>query len=192
MALDFPSNPTNGQVFNQYVYNSTIGAWKNYNDNTAVTSALLGKANINGGNTFTGNQVINSGYLTSNSTPHISGRMTGTTGSGAANSFTIRRQVGITIGSSTNLTVPVAGIYAIGFNSISNNSTGRVDSGIDINGGRFASALTEDNGTGFHYKSLHIQVYLAANDYINFVSNGWYDSGNNNTEWKTFYMTLIS
>lgn len=49
MALDFPSSPTNGQVFNQYVYNSTTGAWKNYNDNTIVTSALLGKLDIAGG-----------------------------------------------------------------------------------------------------------------------------------------------
>ena len=56
MALDFPSSPTNGQVFNQYVYNSATGAWKNYNDNTVVTSALLGKANVAGGNTFTGIQ----------------------------------------------------------------------------------------------------------------------------------------
>ena len=192
MALDFPSSPTNGQVFNQYVYNSTTGAWKNYNDNAVVPSALLGKANLSGGNTFTGNQIINSGYLTSNSTPHISGRMTGTSGSGAANSFTIRRQVGITIGSSTNLTAPVAGVYAIGFNTISTNTTGRVDAGININGVRFNSALTEDNGTGFHYKSLHIQVYLAANDYVTLVNDNWYDPSNNNTEWKTFYMTLIS
>jgi hypothetical protein len=28
MALDFPSSPTNGQTFNNYTYDSTIGAWR--------------------------------------------------------------------------------------------------------------------------------------------------------------------
>jgi len=191
MALTFPSNPTNGQVFNQYVYNSTTGAWKNYNDNSVVTSALLGKANVSGGNTFTGNQVINSGYLTSNSTPHISGRLTGTSGSGLANAFTVWRQVGITIGSSTNITVPVSGVYAVGFNTISNSSTGRVDGQILVNGALKASVLT-DESTGYHQKSLHLHIYLQAYDYVGFTNNNWYNATSSNDEWKSFYVTLIS
>jgi len=28
MALDFPSSPSNGDTYNGYVYNSTVGAWQ--------------------------------------------------------------------------------------------------------------------------------------------------------------------
>jgi microcystin-dependent protein len=40
MALDFPANPTNGQIYGSYVYNSTVGAWQSKEDpaTVAVTS----------------------------------------------------------------------------------------------------------------------------------------------------------
>lgn len=49
MALDFPSSPTNGQVSNGYVYNSTVGAWQIINvgavtmSETAPTSPYEGQ-----------------------------------------------------------------------------------------------------------------------------------------------------
>lgn len=36
MALDFPANPTNGQVYDSYVYNSTVGAWQAREDSATV------------------------------------------------------------------------------------------------------------------------------------------------------------
>lgn len=36
MALDFPSNPTNGQVFGSYIWNSTVGAWQAREESAAV------------------------------------------------------------------------------------------------------------------------------------------------------------
>lgn len=36
MALDFPANPTNGQVYDSYVYNSTVGAWQSREDSRTV------------------------------------------------------------------------------------------------------------------------------------------------------------
>lgn len=39
MALDFPSSPTNGQVSNGYVYNSTVGAWQIINVGAVTMSA---------------------------------------------------------------------------------------------------------------------------------------------------------
>lgn len=38
MALDFPSSPTNGQVFGNYTYNSTRGAWLNTATSTRVVT----------------------------------------------------------------------------------------------------------------------------------------------------------
>jgi microcystin-dependent protein len=36
MALDFPANPTNGQAYDAYVYNSTVGAWQAREDSRTV------------------------------------------------------------------------------------------------------------------------------------------------------------
>lgn len=36
MALDFPANPINGQVYDSYVYNSTVGAWQAREDSATV------------------------------------------------------------------------------------------------------------------------------------------------------------
>lgn len=36
MALDFPANPINGQVYDSYVYNSTVGAWQAREDSRTV------------------------------------------------------------------------------------------------------------------------------------------------------------
>lgn len=36
MALDFPANPTNGQVYDSYTYNSAVGAWQAREDSRTV------------------------------------------------------------------------------------------------------------------------------------------------------------
>lgn len=36
MALDFPANPTSGQVYGSYTYNSTVGAWQSREDSRTV------------------------------------------------------------------------------------------------------------------------------------------------------------
>lgn len=50
MALDFPASPTNGQVYDQYVYDSSITAWRSkggavaatYTSDTAPSGAVKG------------------------------------------------------------------------------------------------------------------------------------------------------
>lgn len=36
MALDFPANPTNGQTFGQYIYDSSIPGWRNQNSSEGI------------------------------------------------------------------------------------------------------------------------------------------------------------
>jgi hypothetical protein len=58
MALTFPANPTSGQIYDQYVYDATAQSWRVYGSDTGITNVLATKANLNGGNTFGGNQTF--------------------------------------------------------------------------------------------------------------------------------------
>ena len=57
MALSFPSNPANNQVYDRYIYSTATGAWKNQNDPLEVSTLITGKANLSGGNSFSGYQL---------------------------------------------------------------------------------------------------------------------------------------
>lgn len=85
MAIDFPANPTNGQTFGNYIYDSSIPGWRNVNSGEGVglqfksglvpmiptsVNVATGSASVDatGGVTFTGvtavslNNVFTSGY----------------------------------------------------------------------------------------------------------------------------------
>lgn len=89
------------------------------------------------------------------------------------------------------ITVPVAGIYHICLNHISNSSSVRKDSSIRINGVEIARALSEDSTLGYHYKSISIHKNLAANDYIEFHSFSWYSYTNANDVWRTCSVMFV-
>ena len=36
MALDFPSNPVNGEVFGSYVWNASVGVWQGREESATV------------------------------------------------------------------------------------------------------------------------------------------------------------
>lgn len=142
---------------------------------------------------ISGRMLINgNGHVTMPYQPYIYGSPTNTSGAGIANSFyTISARGGMAF-SSDRITVPVGGVYHISFNTISDNTTGRVDANILINGGAIVNMLNEDNGTGFHYKSGSITMLLAANDYIQFKNNDWYNSTNTGfDDWRTASVALI-
>lgn len=47
MALDFPANPTNGQVYANYIYDSSITSWRNVNTDTGIgTLNAMGLKNV--------------------------------------------------------------------------------------------------------------------------------------------------
>ena len=47
MALDFPANPTNGMVYSNYIFDSSITAWRNVNTDTGIgTLNAMGLKNV--------------------------------------------------------------------------------------------------------------------------------------------------
>ena len=63
MALDFPANPTNGQVYANYIYDSSITSWRNVNTDTGIgTLNAMGLKNV-----VPTSVVIGSGSATTNS-----------------------------------------------------------------------------------------------------------------------------
>lgn len=74
MAIDFPSSPTNGQVYGNWIYDSSITAWRNVNTDTGIgtlnamglknivpssVSVASGSASVNGNGTITVNGATN-------------------------------------------------------------------------------------------------------------------------------------
>lgn len=61
--IDFPSNPTNGQVYANYIYDSSITAWRNVNTDTGIgTLNAMGLKNV-----APTSVVVGSGSATTNS-----------------------------------------------------------------------------------------------------------------------------
>ena len=47
MPIDFPANPTNGMVYSNYIYDSSITAWRNVNTDTGIgTLNAMGLKNV--------------------------------------------------------------------------------------------------------------------------------------------------
>lgn len=117
--------------------------------------------------------------------PFIVGRPTGTGGSGNANSFHTIASIELTF-TNSRITVPIGGRYLISFNTISDAQTGRVDAHININGSNFVNMLSNiAAGNSYHYKSATIVANLAANDYIQFNNNDWYNASTANDTWRS-------
>ena len=48
MALNFPTSPVNNQVYDNYIYNSTLGVWKvNWSLPTQLGTVTVGTWNAN-------------------------------------------------------------------------------------------------------------------------------------------------
>ena len=139
-----------------------------------------------------GGNLAVSGILTS-ANPWIRGRFT-STAAPAYIPMTLLQGSGLSVTNSTFLYAPVAGRYAVGFNSIMNSSSVRNDICIHLNGATLICTLSEDATTGFHYRGASTIIYLYPTDYIQFyVQSGTTLAPNATTgDWSNFYMALIS
>lgn len=166
MALSFPSNPTNGQTFNQYVYSTSIGAWQNQNDPTNVASLITGKANLAGGNVFTGYQLMPA-------TPVFSAMRRAGTYSNGSNITIVFDSVHTNIGGCYNtsngrFTAPVSGIYRFDC-FVQKRSGGALNLYWYKNGSGYDRFVYSDLGGDSPSPGGSIYLNLVANDYISVV-----------------------
>lgn len=197
-----PENPVNGQPWlntangNLFIY--WDNSWIQAVGATGATGVLSANNPLSYNATSKTISVLSSptfaGSLSAPSQPMITGSLTNTTTTnGFANYFYPITNTGMTIGVD-RITVPVAGNYLVNFNTITNLTTAtRQDTQIYFNGTNQVSALSEDNGTGYHYRSASIVRTLSANDYIQFSSVNWYSNTlTGYVDWRTFSITKLS
>ena len=135
--------------------------------------------------------IDSSGRVTLPYQPHIRGSISRSTQSeGVGNLFYQRSAIGLSF-STDRITVPVAGVYMITWMTIAESNTGRYDANLLINGSTICSALNEDNGAGFHQKTVSISANLSASDYIQFYNQRWYSVNSDPQMWSTLSVTLL-
>lgn len=114
---------------------------------------------------------------------------------GVANTFTPSYNRGTLSFSNSRVTVPLAGVYLIVFQTIcSDGGSGRFDSDIRVNGTQVVTGLNNasDSSTSDYKMRTHTcVVQLSASDYIQFYHSNWYTIGSNYDTWGTISVTLI-
>ena len=139
-------------------------------------------------------KVDGAGRVTKPNQPHILGTPKNSSGNGIANAFYTHSSyppIGLSF-SNSRITVPVAGVYLITFNSIADNGTGREDINIVINGVAQAQSLTATNESGYRQNNVVNAFNLDANDYIQFDHDDWYNPGSVGYDaWITASVTLL-
>lgn len=165
MALSFPASPTNGQVYQNYVYSSITQSWKLFNSDNVVAQQ---KANLSGGNTFSGSQVFGSGYV-SNSNPAFRAFLPS---AGGASTISFAGNDGAFAGrnsgwnGSTRFTAPVAGVYVFSFAILIAAGLARIN--FRINGTvstQYGDTLLDGYGS-YGSISMSMAFRLSANDYV--------------------------
>lgn len=166
MALTFPQDPTDGQIYGQYIFDSTSGTWKIYDNEYGLIDVLDSKANLSGGNTFTGNQIINSGVLTVTNQPTFHAGISGY-GSTTSNYFPTLAEsfnVGFTRSGNNRLTAQVAGKYYVAAQQLVNTGGTTVYFHIMKNGGSVVYAYSNSDDT--YDMNVSALLSLQVNDYI--------------------------
>jgi hypothetical protein len=187
MALTFPANPTNGQIYDQYVYDATAQSWRVYGSDTGITNVLDTKANLSGGNTFSGNQVLSSGVLQVSGQPSFRAYLLNL-GSNPTGTLTFN-QTQYNIGGHFNqsngrFTAPISGRYLMSFRAFrQDGQSGNWVVSYFINGVQFPSRTYDDSDTSTGYgptTSLVDVINLSANDYVNVIVSTGNIHGNDN------------
>ena len=137
-------------------------------------------------------KIDENGYVTMPRQLHIFGTPhTGTeASSGQATLFRVKTSRGLSF-SNNRVTVPVAGVYMITYQTICQTNTGRYDTHVKINGVETTNGLNENNGDGYHQRTHAFCMYLNANDYITWHNARYYSTGSNFDPWTTASVTLL-
>jgi hypothetical protein len=131
-----------------------------------------------------------SGYILTNDRPLVNGTLVIITTGGLFPLTPFQIGGGMTILNENTVIVPITGLYMVGFNAIVDNSLGRIDIHIRWNGSILVSTLSEDNGSGYHYRSVSIPIYAAAGSGFSYeLSTGI--SHTTIFNWNNFYVYLI-
>jgi hypothetical protein len=188
MALTFPANPINGQIYDQYVYDATAQSWRVYGSDTGITNVLATKSNLSGGNTFTGNQTFNNYILNPSSAAFYVVNGSGTITLNTTISFPVVYVNANSVYNTSNgrFTAPVTGTYKFTVGMIGNNLQDVWRMWYYKNDAKIADlhARSDGNATGSEYMQVEKTVILnlAANDFITIritsdAGNAVYPSG---------------
>lgn len=179
MALTFPANPTNGQIYDQYVYNSTTQTWRVYGSDTGIANVLATKANLNGGNTFSGVQTFNDHALTPNRPSFWAWINTSSSSVATGGNFPYNAtifNVGNNFNTSTyRFTAPVAGLYHFGADVAADDGamyTGRIVT-FYKNGTWYRDILEGETGNASHWEThASTSAMMAVGDYMTVTLRG--------------------
>lgn len=136
---------------------------------------------------------VGSNAIVTPNRPFMRGEL-GANNIGLINLTSIQSSGGMVVTSANRLVAPITGLYKISFSSITMNSSSRNDITIYVNGVTVANTLSEDNGSGWHYRCASIAYYLNANDYVQFYANQGYTyngTGGGEYAWRTFTFYFV-
>ena len=156
------------QVFN-YIIKGSAGTTAGDSElATRLGVVELGKANLAGGNTFTGNQVFNSGIITKPNQPYFQayGNISSTTSGNVVYSIAITNQ-GNHYNTTTGIfTAPVAGLYLFTASFFSFTGAAGVMSLVRNNATTMALAGREGAEGYWAPTTVTTVCYMAVNDFI--------------------------
>ena len=139
------------------------------------------------------------GRVTMPHQPHIFGTVGNTSGHSLGAAGTCNRMAVSTSGggmtfSNSRITVPVAGVYFISWQTItSSQGSGRYDTNIRLNGSNISNGLNNASDASNDYRMrTHILARdLSANDYLQFYHNNPYADGASFNDWSIVSVFLL-
>ena len=172
---------TNDGTLYVYFDNGITAYWTEVKANSSLnttlgnrlTSVETGKANLAGGNTFSGNQTFNSGIITAPAQPVFAAMRRAGTLANATNATIVYDQIHVNIGSNYNVsngrfTAPVAGTYRFDM-KVQKRSGGALSMYWYKNNSFFDRCVYSDLGGDSPGPGSFIYLNLAAGDYVSVV-----------------------